>query len=318
MIRKSELIHNSPKLSTIRALLLRNLVILTCVGVFTISYCIGQSSVIAEGAELTKAGSGYTFTEGPAVDSDGNVYFTDQPNDKIYKWSAADGSVSLFLEGTKRSNGMYFDNEGLLISCADYKNQLVKIHPDKNIEVILDGFQGKRLNGPNDLWIHPNGQIYITDAFYKRKWWEHEEKEIEKENVYCFFPENNELRIVDDGLVRPNGIVGTPNGKMLYVADIEDNKTYQYKISKDGSLGKRKLFAVAKSDGMTIDDNGNVYVTNTEGVTIFNKKGEQIEQISTGERWTANVVFGGKDRNTLFITAMGSVYTMDMKVHGVK
>ena len=318
MIRLGEFISCFPKPMDIGAPFLRTMLLLICSGIFTFNLCNGQSPVIAEGAELTKAGSGYSFTEGPAVDSEGNVYFTDQPNDKIYKWSAVDGSVSLFMEGTKRSNGMYFNSEGHLISCADLKNQLVKIHPDKNMQVILDGFQGNRLNGPNDLWIHPNGRIYITDAFYKRKWWEHEEKEIEKENVYCFFPENNELRIVEDGLVRPNGIVGTPNGKTLYVADIEDNKTYQYKISKDGSLGKRKLFAEAKSDGMTIDDNGNVYVTNTEGVTVFNKKGEQIEQIPTGERWTANVVFGGKDRNTLFITAMGSVYTMDMKVHGVK
>ena len=72
-----------------------------------------QSPVIAEGAELKKAGTGYAFTEGPAVDQEGNIYFTDQPNDKIYKWSAEDGSVSLFMEGGKRSNGLYFDNEGV-------------------------------------------------------------------------------------------------------------------------------------------------------------------------------------------------------------
>ena len=286
--------------------------------VMGVNLCHGQSPIIADGATLEKAGTGYSFTEGPAVDDQGDVYFTDQPNDKIYKWSAEDGQVRLYMENTKRSNGMFFNNDGRLISCADLQNQLVKIHPDKSIEVIIDGFQGKRLNGPNDLWIHPDGQIYITDAFYKRKWWDHEEKEIEQENVFCFFPENNELRIVENGLVRPNGIVGTPDGKLLYVADIEDSKTYRYKIDKAGNLSKRKLFAEAKSDGMTIDNQGNVYVTNTEGVTVFNPKGQQIEQIPTGERWTANVVFGGKDRSTLFITAMGSVYTLDMKVQGVK
>ncbi len=278
-----------------------------------------QSRVIAENAELVQAGSGYTFTEGPAVDAEGNVYFTDQPNDHIYRWSAEDGSITLFMEGAKRSNGMYFDKSGSLVSCADLENQLVKISQDKELEVLLSGYRGQRLNGPNDLWIHPDGQIYITDAFYKRKWWDHDEKEIQEENVYCFFPGNKKIFVAEGGLVRPNGIVGTPNGKMLYVADIDDNKIYSYKIDKDmGTLSDKKLFTEAKSDGMTIDNKGNVYVTNTAGVTVFNKKGKQIEQIPTGEKWTANVVFGGKDRDILFITAMDAVYTLKMKVKGVK
>jgi gluconolactonase len=278
----------------------------------------GQSPVIADGAELVKAGTGYAFTEGPATDQDGNVYFTDQPNDKIYKWSAEDGAVELFMEGGKRSNGLYFDNEGVLLSCADFRNQIIKIHPDKTMEVVINDLDGKYFNGPNDLWVHPDGRIYFTDPFYKRDWWDHDEKEIEKENVYCFFPETNEIAVVDDNLVRPNGIVGSPDGKKLYVADINDKKTYSYKINKDGSLSKRKLFTEVGSDGMTLDNKGNVYVTNTAGVTVFNPKGEQIEQIPTGERWTANVVFGGSDQQTLFITAMGSVYTLDMKVRGVR
>lgn len=276
-----------------------------------------QSPVIADGAQLKELASGYSFTEGPAVDPDGNVYFTDQPNDRIYKWSL-DGSVTLFMEGGKRSNGLYFDNHGVLLSCADFRNQLVKIYPDQEMKVVIDNFQGKKFNGPNDLWVHPDGRIYFSDPFYKRDWWDHHEKEIEAENVYCFFSESNKLSIVADGLVRPNGIVGTPDGKMLYVADIDDKKTYSYKINKDGSLTKRKLFTEMGSDGMTIDNKGNVYLTNTAGVTVFNRKGDQIEQIPTGEKWTANVVFGGKDQHILFITAMGSVYTLAMKVRGVR
>lgn len=282
----------------------------------TTGFC--QSLVIADGAELKQAGTGYAFTEGPAVDPDGNVYFTDQPNDKIYKWSAEDGSVNLFMEGGKRSNGLYFDNDGVLLSCADFRNQIVKIHQDKTMEVVINDLDGKYFNGPNDLWVHPDGRIYFTDPFYKRDWWDHDEKEIEQENVYCFFPETREIVVVDDDLVRPNGIVGSPDGKKLYVADINDKKTYSYKINKDGTLSKRELFAEVGSDGMTLDNEGNVYVTNTAGVTVFNSKGQQIENIPTGERWTANVVFGGVDQNTLFITAMGSVYTLKMKVQGVR
>ena len=207
---------------------------------------------------------------------------------------------------------------GYLLSCADFRNQLIKIYPDKKMEVVLDNFQGKTFNGPNDLWVHPDGRIYFTDPFYKRDWWDHDEKEIEAENVYCFYPDSKNIFVVDDDLVRPNGIVGTPDGKTLYVADINDKKVYSYKINKDGSLSKRKFFAPGSSDGMTIDNQGNIYITNTDGVTVFNRKGVQIEQIPTGEKWTANVVFGGKDQNILFITAMGSVYTLEMKVNGVR
>lgn len=293
-------------------------IILCLTMVLWIKNASAQSPIIAEGAKLEKAGSGYSFTEGPAVDAEGNVYFTDQPNDHIYRWSAEDSKVTLFMEGAKRSNGMYFDKSGSLVSCADLENQLVKIDQDKELEVLLSGYRGQRLNGPNDLWIHPEGQIYITDAFYKRKWWDHDAKEIQEENVYCFFPGNKKVFVAEGGLVRPNGIVGTPNGKTLYIADINDNKIYSFKIDKDmGTLSDKKLFTEAKSDGMTIDNKGNVYVTNTAGVTVFNKKGKQIEQIPTGEKWTANVVFGGKDRDILFITAMDAVYTLKMKVNGV-
>ena len=123
------------------------------------------------------------------------------------------------------------------------------------------------------------------------------------------------MEIAATDLVQPNGIIGTPNGKKLYVADIGDRKTYSFKINKDGTLSDRKLFTEMGSDGMTIDSKGNVYLTG-KGVTVFNKKGEQIEHIPIDEGWTANVTFGGKDRQTLFITAMGSVYTLRMKVRG--
>ena len=266
---------------------------------------------------MQQLASDYSFTEGPAADPEGNVYFTDQPNNKIYKWSI-NGEITLFMDESNRSNGLYFDNDGVLLSCADLNNRLVKIHPDKTMEIVVSDFDGKRLNGPNDLWVHSSGRIYFTDPFYKRQWWDHEEKEIQSENVYCFYPEENKVSIVAANLVRPNGIIGTPDGKKLFVADINDKKTYSYKINKDGTLTNRELFVEVGSDGMTIDNKGNVYVTNTSGVTVFDKDGEQIEEIPTGEKWTANVTFGGKDRKTLFITAMKSVYTLKMKVRGAR
>jgi gluconolactonase len=275
-----------------------------------------KSKIIAKDAVLTKVSSDFTFTEGPAVDPDGNVYFTDQPNDHIMKWST-DGTLSVYMEGADRSNGLYFDNEGNLISCADLKNQLWKIDKNKNVTVLVRDFEGKKLNGPNDLWVDPRGGIYITDPFYKRSYWARADKEIEQENVYYLSPDQKSLTIAATGFVRPNGIVGTPDGKTLYVSDINDKKTYSFTINYDGTLSDRTLFAEIGSDGMTIDNKGNIYVTG-QGVTVFDSHGAQIEHIAVDEPWTANVCFGGKDRKTLFITASKSVYTLMMAVKGVR
>ena len=124
----------------------------------------GQLVILAEG---------FSFTEGPAVDRRGNVFFTDQPNDRIYRWDAGTGRVTLFLEGTGRANGMYFDREGNLIAAADMHGELWKIRPDGSHKVLIDHYQGKLLNGPNDVWINPsNGGIYITDPIFPRPYWE--------------------------------------------------------------------------------------------------------------------------------------------------
>lgn len=280
---------------------------------------IGQkeSKLIASDAQLTKVSSGYKFTEGPAADQAGNVYFTDQPNDRILKWSVIDGSVTTYMENTGRSNGLYFDNKGNLLACADLENELWQIAPDKSVKVLVKDFQGKKLNGPNDLWVDKKDGVYFTDPFYKRDYWSRTEKEIEEENVYYLSPDRSTLEVVATGFVRPNGIVGSKNGKILYAVDINDKKTYRFRIGKIGELYDRHLFTEMGSDGMTIDNKGNLYLTG-KGVTVFNKKGEKIGHIEVPENWTANICFGGKNQRTLFITAMGSLYTLDMKVKGVR
>ena len=276
-----------------------------------------QSDIIAKGAELTLVAEGYSFTEGPAVDGEGNVFFTDQPNDRIIKWDAADNSVSVYMEPSGRANGLYFDHSGNLLACADEKNQLWRIGPEKNVTVLLEDFEGKKLNGPNDLWVDSKGGIYFTDPFYKRPYWTHTEPEIEQQRVYYLTPDTGKVRIVADDLAQPNGIVGSADGKTLYVADIGDKKTYSFTINTDAGLDNRKLFCPMGSDGMTLDNKGNLYLTG-DGVTVFNKKGEQIEHIVTGEKWTANVTFGGPGQRTLFITAMDAVYTLQMNVNGIR
>jgi len=121
---------------------------------------------------------------------------------------------------------------------------------------------------------------------------------------------------MDDALVQPNGIIGDSKRRLVFVADIRDSKTYQYTIANDGSLIDRKLFCSMGSDGMTIDNQGNVYLTG-KGVTVFDKDGKQIEVIAVPESWTANVCIGGKDRKSLYITASDSLYSIRLKVAGL-
>ncbi|MEA1785046.1 SMP-30/gluconolactonase/LRE family protein [Arenibacter sp. GZD96] len=276
-----------------------------------------ENAIIAEGASVTLVASDYSFTEGPAVDNEGNIYFTDQPNDRIVKWNWADNSVSDYITPSGRANGLYVDHKGNLLACADEKNEIWSITPDKKITVLLSDVNGKKLNGPNDLWVDLKGGIYFTDPFYKRNYWDRTEKEIEKEMVYYLSPDLKTLSVVADDLVRPNGIIGSADGKTLYVADIGDSKTYAYTIADDSTLTHKTLFCEMGSDGMTLDHQGNLYVTG-KGVTVFNKEGQQIAHIPIAQNWTANVTFGGADQQTLFITAMNSVYTLKMNVKGIR
>lgn len=271
----------------------------------------------APGAELKLAADGYKFTEGPAVDAKGDVYFTDQPNDRILKWVEETGKVETFLEPAGRSNGLYFDKRGQLIACADEKGELWRIDPQtKKKTVLLDNFGKKLFNGPNDVWVDPAGGMYFTDPFYKRDYWQGRDKpEQEKQRVFHLPKGAKEPVIAEETLVQPNGIIGSPDGKLLFVADIGDRKTYQYEIGKDGALINRKLFCSMGSDGMTRDSEGNIYLTG-KGVTVFDKEGKELGNIAIDESWTANVCFGGKEMKTLFITAMDSVYTLEMAVKG--
>ncbi len=273
------------------------------------------ASIIAPGAKVVLLADTFKFTEGPAPDAEGNVFFTDQPNDRICKWSV-DGKLTDFMKPCGRSNGLFFDPQGNLWACADLNNELWMIDPLGHATIFVTDFEGKKLNGPNDLWMDAKGGIYFTDPFYKRPYWDRGPREQDGQHVYYLTPDRKKLiRVVDD-LVQPNGIIGTPDQKYLYVADIGDKKTYRFKINSDASLSDRTLFCKMGSDGMTIDNEGNVYLTG-KGVHVFNPAGEKIEHIAIDEGWTANVTFGGKDRHTLFITAMDSLYAIKMRVKGV-
>lgn len=274
--------------------------------------------VVAPGATLQKLAGGFKFTEGPTCDAAGNLFFVDQPNDRIMEWSTA-GKLSVFMHPSGYANGMDFDARGDLIACADEHNQLWSIAPDKTVTVLISNYDGKYLNGPNDVWVAPDGGMFITDPFYLRKWWDHDRMALPNQEVFHLSPDHKLLKRVTDDLVKPNGITGTPDGKTLYVADIQADRTWRYDILPDGSLTNKTLFCAKGSDGMTIDADGNLYLCAngvTNGVTVFDSAGRKIHHIDVPEKWSANVCIGGPDRHTLFITASRSLYSIRLRVKG--
>lgn len=294
-----------------------------------------------------------TFTEGPAVDKFGNVFFTDQNHDKIYRWDAGTGNVTLWMTGTGRANGMAFDKDGSLIACADMHGELWKIRPDGSHEVLVNNYNGKLLNGPNDVWINPKDRgMYITDPMFPRGYWDANDprktgnapgwppKYSEQGagvggNVYYLAPGSRSLVKVttdpnwDAETSLPNGVVGSPDGKKLYINKWagSNNPTdvgypggiWVFGINKDGTLSNMTAFDVPVSgcDGMSTDEFGNIYVSANGGVRVYNSEGTLLQIIA---KPAANNVFGGLDQKTLFITGGGNgrIYTQRMNVRGVE
>lgn len=268
---------------------------------------VALADLVAEGAKLVPVPGEYRFTEGPAVAANGDVYFTDIPNNRIHRWSP-DGTVSVFLEPTGGANGLYFTRGGNLLACEGSKGRVVAIDPAGGIAIIASQYEGRRFNSPNDLWIDPAGGVYFTDPVYGR------EVVQDGEHVYYVPPDRETpVRVIDD-LVRPNGVIGTPDGRTLYVADHGANRTYRYGIRPDGTLADKALFCESGSDGMTLDEHGNLYLTGA-GVLVFSPGGEQIGALEIPQRPT-NLCFGGPDRRTLLITARTAVYTLPMRLRG--
>jgi gluconolactonase len=309
------------KINPFRVLKLRFLTSLARRFLFTLALLLSigaqaQNSVlVAEGSQLNLVSDQFSFTEGPAVNKKGDVFFTDQPNNKIWKYSKK-GKLSVYMDEAGRSNGLFFDAKGNLLACADGDNELWRIDKKKNAEILTKNWDNKRLNGPNDLWVDTKGGIYYSDPFYKRPYWKHTEIEQEARRVFYRKP-NGQVIIVEADFKQPNGLIGNTKTNKLYLTDIGNKKTFVYDILPDGSLANKMLFCEQGSDGMTIDELGNIYLTG-KGVSVYNKDGEKIEQIDVPENWTANITFGGKDKKTLFITASKSVYTLQMNVKGAR
>lgn len=298
--------------------------------------------------------SGRPFTEGTTCAPNGDVYFVEQNSDKIMHWDVRARRLTVFMHPSGYSNGMCFDRNGDLISCADERNELWRIsltrtetipypkplnpavgdpqRPDTITlpvhTVLVKGYEGRLLNGPNDVWVRPDGGMYLTDPYYARKWWAPGRKQEQPlMTVYFLSPDGSTLtRVLDtfdapDGRNgMPNGIAGTPDGKTLYVSDIQGRRTWSYDIHPDGSLSDPRVVCDFGSDGMTLDDHGNLYMSvggvRPPGVTVVDtSSGRQIGYIRMPEA-PANMCFAGPDRSTLYICARTGFYCIPTLVKG--
>lgn len=284
--------------------------------------------LIAKDAQLEVLASGYAWTEGPVwVNGKGHsgyLLFSDIPNNSIFKWVEGEGP-SLYMKpsgytgvsdygGEPGSNGLLLDAKGQLVMCehGDRRMSVVTHHGGKR--TLVDHYQGKRLNSPNDAVYHSNGDLYFTDPPYGLpNGWDDPRRELDFCGVFRL-SEKGELTLLTKEMTRPNGIAFSPDYKTLYVAqsDPEAALWNAFPVNADGTLGASHVIYDAtphvKSgwpglpDGMTVDQAGNVFATGPGGVYVFSSAGKLLGRISTGER-TSNCTFGGQDHSVLFVTA---------------
>lgn len=271
-------------------------------------------------ATAKKLAGGFKFTEGPTWDFKNNaLYFSNIPPSQIIRYK--DGKAEVANANSNQSNGLMIDKSGALIAC-EHKGRRVSraAAAGEPAKTIVDNYQGKRLNSPNDLWIDDTGGIYFTDPRYGSR----DDMEQGKESVYYVSQDQgNSLpsprftitRIIDD-LVRPNGIGISPDGKTLYVIDHASDCLYRYPILSPGKIGKGERIAYTPwPDGMTVDREGRLYIASDEGIIVLAPNGKWIGVITVAER-PANCTFGGKNYSTLFITACKSLYGIETKTRG--
>ena len=279
------------------------------------------TALLAPGAKPETAAS-LVFTEGPAADADGNVYFTEITNNRILKYSP-DGQISEFRNPSGRANGLAFDAQGRLVACegANTGGNRRVTRTDMTagkVEVLASAYEGKQLNSPNDLVIATNGRIYFTDPRYGNQ----DGRALETEDVYLIDTDGSLRRVATKpDIAKPNGIALAPDQKTLYVADTQpgpptEARVMAFDVAEDGSLSNpRSLYSFGSGrgiDGMAIDVEGNLYGAagnnaagpeNRAGVYVITPAGELAGVIAIPEDPITNCNFGGSDLKTLYITS---------------
>ncbi len=284
-------------------------------------------SIIPAGAQLERVYQGSAFAEGPAADADGNVYFSDCPNNRILLYQPATGETSVWQEPSGRANGMNFDHQGRLVVCCDGKDggarAVRRYEADGSITTLASHYNGKLLNAPNDLCFDNEGRIYFTDPRYGYT----HDLEQECMAVYRIEHDGSLTRVIDDAET-PNGILITPDNKTIYLVDHNPKlggarTLLAYDRDPQGQWQRRGVlhdFVTGHGgDGMVLDIEGNIYLTAGEaekaGIYLFAPDGQQIGFIPTGEI-PGNCTFGGPDLRTLYIAASSSLYRIELAIPG--
>ncbi len=274
----------------------------------------GLKSLLAEDAKVTKLALGMKFTEGPVwLPNKKIVVFSDIPNSKLMQWSEQGGLKEFRV--SEQSNGNLLDLEGRLLTCQHAGRNVVRTEKDGSITVLVDRFDGKRLNSPNDIAVKSDGTLWFTDPSYGLRG---KPGEIDGKWVYRFDPKSKSVSVVSKHFDMPNGIVFSPDEKRLYVSDTGKlGKVLVFDVKVGKELSEPVIEIDIRSDGMCVDEKGNLYTTASGGVHVYDPTGKKLGVIEVAEK-PANVCFGGGDFKTLFVTARTSLYSVPLLVKGAR
>jgi len=273
---------------------------------------------VGPAGSIKKVDGKYTFTEGPAVDADGAVYFSDIPNRRIHRIDTS-GKVAIFREDSNSANGLMVNPKGEVVACEMDGAVVVLSQSGESRRVITDRYEGKRYNAPNDLVLDRAGGVYFTDPQFRAPMPLPQGKTC----VYYVDASGKVTRLIEN-LPNPNGVLLSPDEKTLYVLPSGQKQMMAYPVGSPGKLGAGKVFceleqakagANGGGDGGTVDSKGNVYITSATGLQVFDPSSKKLGTIPFPEQ-PSNATFGGKDMKTLYVTARTSVYTCPMEVTG--
>jgi gluconolactonase len=281
--------------------------------------------LIDRDTEIQKHWTGCEWAEGPVYFPEGDyVLWSDVPNDRILKFDAHSRVTTVFREPCNNTNGHFRDQQGQLVSCEHAANRISRTAPDGSVTCLVDNWQGKRLNSPNDLVVKSDGTIWFTDPPYgilSDREGNQRESELEGNFTYRFDPKSKELSIVDNVADRPNGLAFSPDETMLYLADTGAPRDITvFNVTKDAAtLSNRRLFAKVRpgaADGLRVDERGNIWTSARDGVHCYSPNGSLLGKILIPEQATANLVFGDKDGKRIYICGDTSLYSVRVKVAG--